>query len=416
MFFRSSSTPEVRASDASSRPSSTIAARRSSAPRWCSRCSTTCATRPTSITSVLPLFDYDSTTDGKQAHVLTLLGGWTHDKSAGVSQWYSTIPPIFHRRDPQRTVDIAAPLYAHWSAKEDHSSGYFVLPFVRQATPRGSVNTFAGVFWHLTDTASQGTTSFLFPVAGFHQHPGAAGGFVGPLYAWGSLCGSFGAGVFRCCSSAGQICRQARGGMPSCFRCSSMRRTTARARRRPSWGPGFFHRRGPGQDQGWDAGIAPLVFFGGTKGGGYGGVVPLFFHSRTQRPTGFTPPTSSDRSTTRTVRTAMPAGSSRWRSSARAVVARATRPAATRSCSLSSFASPTVNAPTAARRTSASRRHYDGAQRRRRDQRLFPAGLRAHHARTHRHWHRRSWAATHATSGRRRARWSSGPGSRTSTI
>ena len=146
---------------------------------------------------LLPLIDYESEQHGHKQRLISLLAAWQRDDSYGLKQLLVYAPIIFHRSDTRRTVDVVPPIFTRWTTKDDGGGGLIAGPLVHVHDLNGSTTSLFPIYWRFHDRLHDATTHLLFPIAAFHHHSGAQGGFVGPFYEWSSSngAGGWGAGV-----------------------------------------------------------------------------------------------------------------------------------------------------------------------------------------------------------------------------
>ena len=222
----------------------------------------------------LPFFDWDSEANGRRQLVISLLAAWERNDDAQLRQLVLWTPPVFHRSDALREVDVVPPLFTRWKVRDDDSSGLIAGPFFHYGDTTGSTTSLLPIYWRFTDRKADAETQFIFPVAGYHRHPGAGGGFVGPLYGWGSKngLGGWGAGLAPILMFGRSGTKHHAVVAPLFLRYSDDKDQSSTT----AIGPGFFHRVGNGG--GYDAGLFPALFFGRRGANSYGIVPPIFFH------------------------------------------------------------------------------------------------------------------------------------------
>lgn len=236
---------------------------------------------------VLPLFDWDSEHRGRKSRLVSLLGAWERDDDYSLKQLLLFVPPIYHRSDQKRTVTVVPPLVSYWSTRDDGSRGLIAGPLISLADPTGSTTALFPIYWRFHDRARRATTQVLFPLAAWHQHDGARGGFLGPIYGWSSSNGDggWGAGVAPLFFFGRNGARRHAVVLPLFAHVADARAGTSTT----GVGPVFVHTT----PDGGDGGLFPLVFAGrrgslryGVVGPAYGlsdaggwaaGLAPLFF-------------------------------------------------------------------------------------------------------------------------------------------
>jgi hypothetical protein len=193
------------------------------------------------------------------------------DPSRQLSQIY--ILPVFgHRSDDKRTVDVFAPLFTHWKTRDDYSRGIIFLPFAWARDPAGSTTTLFPIYWRFHDNAREATSQLLFPIAGYHTHRGAAGGFIGPVYGWRSHNGSggWGAGIAPILMFGKNGARSHALVLPIFARTHDADAGTTTT----AVGP-LYVRTTP---DGGDGGVFPIVFAGRHGDDSYATVPPIYWH------------------------------------------------------------------------------------------------------------------------------------------
>jgi hypothetical protein len=226
----------------------------------------------TAHTLVLPLFDWESERHGAEQSLVSIVGAYNRNDDLGLSQYIVWAPPIFHRTDNKRTVDVVPPLFTHWSTADNYSSGVIFGPIAWSADPHGSTTTVFPIYWRFHDSARDATTQFLFPIAGMHQHRGAGGGFLGPLYGWGSKNGDggFGAGIAPILMFGKSGARRHVLLLPLFAHVADGKAGTSTT----AVGPLYVHTT----RDGGDGGLFPLVFAGKHGHDSYAFVTPIYWH------------------------------------------------------------------------------------------------------------------------------------------
>ncbi|HEY7957582.1 MAG TPA: EB domain-containing protein [Polyangia bacterium] len=223
---------------------------------------------------VLPLFEYASRDHGKHARITSILGGWLRDDDAHVKQLLLLAPPVYFRSDLKRDVLVLPPLFTRWKVHDDNSSGIIAGPFFYESDPHGSTASLLPIYWRFYDRQAHAETQFLFPIAGFHRHPGAGGGFLGPIYGWGSKNGKggWGAGIAPILMF-GRSGEKHHAVVAPIF---AHWRNDATGSSTTAVGPVFYHR--VAHHGGWDAGLFPLLYFGRRDKTSYATLPPIFWH------------------------------------------------------------------------------------------------------------------------------------------
>ncbi|MGZ3437995.1 MAG: hypothetical protein ACXVDD_00680 [Polyangia bacterium] len=221
---------------------------------------------------LLPLFDWESEQRGAKQRLISIAFAWERDDSTRLNQFLLYVPPVFHRRDAKRTVDVVPPLFTRWSTTDGGGGGLIAGPLVHVSDPAGSTTSLFPIYWRFHDRAHDATTHLLLPIAGFHHHTGARGGFVGPIYSWSSSNGEggWGAGLAPIAMFGRTGTRSHALVLPLFARWSDTRTQTSTT----AVGP-LFWRSTP---DGGDGGLIPLLFAGRHKHASYAIVPGLFWH------------------------------------------------------------------------------------------------------------------------------------------
>ena len=232
-----------------------------------------------SHTLALPLFDWESERRGHQQRVVSLLFTWQRDDLIGLHQFLLYAPPIFHRSDRKRTVDVVPPLFTRWATRDDGSSGLIAGPLVAASDPRGSTTALVPIYWRFHDRLHDATTHILFPIGAWHHHTGARGGFLGPLYGWSSSngAGGWGFGLAPLVMFGRRGARSHALVLPLFAHVTDARAGTSTT----AIGPLYWRTTRDGAD----GGVFPLVFAGRHASGSYALVPPIFWHRSDARST-----------------------------------------------------------------------------------------------------------------------------------
>jgi hypothetical protein len=218
---------------------------------------------------LVPLFDYESDARGRHERTVSPVGFYEHDDDAGLKQGLLLVPPIFYRRDRQRTVTVVPPLYTSWKVHGDGSSGFMVGPLFHSTDPEGSTSGLFPLYWRWYDKHTQATTNWIFPVAGFHSRPDARGGYVGPGYVWSSKNG-WGAGLAPLLFVGRSGPKRHAVVFPLVWHFSDESKHTSTT----AVGPAYYHKA----EDGYDAGLAPALLLGRHGDKSYGVVPPIYWH------------------------------------------------------------------------------------------------------------------------------------------
>jgi hypothetical protein len=223
---------------------------------------------------LLPLFDYASEQRGHTQRLISLVASWSRDDSIGLRQFLLYAPVIFHRRDNKRTVDVIPPIFTRWSTSDGSSRGLIAGPLVSIADPAGSTTALFPIYWRFHDRLHDATTHIILPIAAFHHHTGARGGFVGPVYGWSSSNdgGGWGAGIAPIFMFGRTDTRRHALVLPLFAHWSDTRTGTATN----AIGPLFWRTT----RDGGDGGLIPLLFAGRHERASYAVIPGLLWHKR----------------------------------------------------------------------------------------------------------------------------------------
>jgi hypothetical protein len=227
---------------------------------------------------MVPFFDWWSADHGRRARLISLFGTYDRDDADGHRQLVVFAPPVFHRTDPVRDLDVVPPLFVRWKTHDDGATGLVAGPLFSASDPEGSSTGLIPLYFRFHDKKTGAATHIIFPLAAWHHQPGARGALVGPAYGWSSSHGSggWGAGLFPLFFFGRSGAHVHALALPlfGHVRDESTGRATTFV------GP-VFHRRAEGV-HGWDAGLFPLVFLGHRDDVRYGYVPPLFWYRGTK--------------------------------------------------------------------------------------------------------------------------------------
>jgi hypothetical protein len=201
--------------------------------------------------------------------VVTALAAYDRNDSTGVRTWLVYAPVLYHRSDRLRSVDVVPPLFVRWSTTDQSTSGVIAGPFVSESDTQGSTTALVPLYWRFHDRHKDATTHILFPIAGFHHHAGARGGFVGPIYGWSSANG-WGGGLAPILLFGRSGPRRHVLLLPLFAHVSN----GATGAQTTAVGPLFVRTT----RDGGDGGLFPLVFAGRHGASRYGLVPGLFYH------------------------------------------------------------------------------------------------------------------------------------------
>ena len=230
------------------------------------------------IGTVLPLFYYASSEHGKRSRLVSPLFLYERDDEAQVKHWGLVIPPYYHRRDADREVDTLFPLVMRWHDKIERSTTWVVGPVVYHDDPEGGTQVVLPLYWRFSDRKTGAATSVLFPIFYRHRRPDRSHfNLLFPFYYSGADDG-WGAGI-----------------LPIVFAGSSkVKRGT---RRHAVVFPIFWHFSRPktgsttvlgslyyrSKPTGWHFGAAPLLYAGNDAGDSYQVLFPAFWHLRSHK-------------------------------------------------------------------------------------------------------------------------------------
>lgn len=229
---------------------------------------------------VLPLIDWQSEQRGHKQRLISLLGVWSRDDSRSLTQLLLFVPPVYRRSDNKRSVLVIPPLFTRWTTKDDGGGGLIAGPLVHVSDAAGSTTSLFPIYWRFHDRLHDATTHLLLPIAAFHHHTGARGGFVGPFYDWSSTngAGGWGAGLAPLFMFGRSGERRHALVLPVFAHWSDAHAGTQTT----AVGPLFVHT----SPDGGDGGLFPLVFAGRHRHSSYAVVPGLFVHKSDEH--GFT--------------------------------------------------------------------------------------------------------------------------------
>jgi hypothetical protein len=230
--------------------------------------------RGTDHSIFLPFFEWESERHGRKQRFVSFFAAWDKDEDAGMKQLVLYAPAVYSRRDPLRDIDVVPPLFTRWRVHDDGSQGLIAGPFFHHSDPEGSTSGLIPLFFRFADTKAKAETDFLFPIAGWHKHPGAAGAFVGPIYGWRSTNaeGGWGGGIAPVFFAGRSGPKHHVAILPPLFmRWSNDREHSATT----VVGP-IFHRQLK-DGSGWDAGVFPALWFGRRGNTKYTVIPPLIW-------------------------------------------------------------------------------------------------------------------------------------------
>ena len=213
------------------------------------------------------LLDRDA--KAKTAFLLTPVGGYSRDDTAGTKTWFA-LPFFLSHRDADSQTRVFSPLYISYWSKPQNSTTRLVTLFYQRPDRRGSTTTIFPLFSRFHDAATDATATLLFPLYFHRSGPRDTTTIVGPVF-WrsftrGGWSGPVPAGLVRQQRAAGATAW-------SPLFLAVLRRTVGVTQ--PPAGPALL--LAPGQ-HGYSAAFLPLFFMGDRDGESWAMQFPLFFH------------------------------------------------------------------------------------------------------------------------------------------
>jgi hypothetical protein len=231
-----------------------------------------CEVKPAkSVVPLYPILHWQSEQHGHKQRLISIFGSYERDDSSSLRQSVIFFPAIYHRSDRKRTVNVVVPIFTNWTSHDGGSSGVIAGPVYFSRDPHGSSLSVFPLYWRFHDDRQNATTQLIFPIAGWHHHDGASGGFVGPIYSWSSKnSDSWGAGIAPILMFGRSGPRRHVLLLPIFGHVSDSTAGTQTT----VVGPLYVHTT----PDGGDGGLFPLVFAGKHKHYGYMLIPGLYFH------------------------------------------------------------------------------------------------------------------------------------------
>ena len=225
---------------------------------------------------LLPFFYWHRADQDRTATLVTPLGGYSRDTTAGTRSWLIVPFLSWGHRDRGGERKLITPLYySHVDRDQDAVTRLVGLLFYRRTDGEGSTTTLFPLLWHFWDAASGATATALFPLFEHRSGPRDDTTIVGPVY-WRSFKnGGWGAGLLPVAYFGSNAGRSHAVVFPLFWHFASERASTTVA------APLFYWHR---DARGHDAGILPLLlFFGRHADQSYAVQFPLLFHTADAR-------------------------------------------------------------------------------------------------------------------------------------
>lgn len=158
-----------------------------------------------SFNLLLPIFYAGKSHHGQRSLWLTPLGGGRRDDEAKTRAFTWLLPPIVHRKSPERRFDAVIPLFFRHHDYRDGSKTMLAGLYYRGTDPDGATNVVFPFIWHFRDARNDATAlaalpfyfqrrapddrttaAGIFPLMGYHRRfrDGYAAGLF-PLASWG---------------------------------------------------------------------------------------------------------------------------------------------------------------------------------------------------------------------------------------
>jgi hypothetical protein len=183
--------------------------------------------RGTAWRLLVPVYFSRTGEAGRSFFWITPLGGYRRDDERETRTLTLLLPPLVHRRDPRRDLDVLLGLFWRHRDKIDEATTHLVGLFYRRQDSAGSTTTLFPLFWHFRNAEN-----------------GASAHSLLPLY----------------------------------FRRTSPDQTLTAGGLFPVWA--YYRRYSEG---GFSAGLLPLAYFGRRPDRAHGVLFPLFWHFRNER-------------------------------------------------------------------------------------------------------------------------------------
>jgi hypothetical protein len=227
--------------------------------------------RGTSHATILPLFHYSTEAYGRRTFLLTPIGMHANDRDTGTS--YTWVLNYYGRRDQQREVDTVVPLYLRWKDLGTGTTVQAITPlFWLRSDVTGRSQVLFPAVWRFSSAKSRATATLVLPIFFRHSSPTSETTVVGPAYAHRDERG-WAAGLAPVLFGGGG--QDGRYGVlfPWLWHFSDAASSTTVA-------APFYHRR---DRRGWAAGLAPLLFAGNRDGERHFVLFPLLWRFASER-------------------------------------------------------------------------------------------------------------------------------------
>ena len=143
----------------------------------------------------LPVFFWKRDTKAKTAFLLTPVGGYSRDDTAGTKTWFA-LPFFLSHSDKESDTRVFSPLYISYRSKPEQSITRLVTLFYRREDPEGSTTSVFPLFWHFHDAPTDASATVLLPIFFRRSGPRDTTTFVGPVF-WRSFTdGGWSGGLF----------------------------------------------------------------------------------------------------------------------------------------------------------------------------------------------------------------------------
>jgi hypothetical protein len=224
---------------------------------------------------LVPFFYWQRTEHGDATALVTPLGGYAHDATAGTRTW--AILPLLSgaHRDPGGERRMITPLYlSHQDVTGDAMTRLVGLLFYRRTDPEGSSTALFPLFWHFSDVATGASATALFPLFEHRSGPRDSTTVIGPFYWRRFTNGGWGAGVLPIAYFGQNAGRSHAVVFPLFWHFAGARSSTTALL------PIFYWHSDP---HGYDSFWPPLLFVGSHDGESYAVQFPLLFHTASER-------------------------------------------------------------------------------------------------------------------------------------
>jgi hypothetical protein len=220
--------------------------------------------------TLLPIFYWQRDAKAKTAFLLTPVGGYSRDDTAGTRTWFA-LPFFLSHSDKESETRVFSPLYISYRSKPEQSITRLITLFYRREDPEGSTTTVFPLFWHFHDALTDARATVLLPIFLRRSGPRDTTTFVGPLY-WRSFKnGGWSGGLFPIAWFGSNAERTHAVVFPVYWHYTNARAESATTAVFPlfSW-----HR----DRHGYSAAFLPLLFIGKKDGDSWAVQFPLLFH------------------------------------------------------------------------------------------------------------------------------------------